>query len=125
MTYMEVVDMRMRGFLRKVVVPVAAVVFLAALFYPLCMENGICDYLKLWVLMGIPFGVHRIFVWVISKGFDLGGTVGILVINLLVGGVIGGMIMAWRLVVAAVYLTGYIGMGIFWLYTKVMVRKTT
>lgn len=112
--------MRTRGFLRKVVFPVAA-----ALFYPLCVENGVCDYLKLWVLMGIPFGVHRMFVWIIPKGFDLGGTVGVLVINLLAGGVIGGMILAWRLVMAVVYLTGYIGMGIFWLYRKVMVRETT
>ena len=38
--------MRTRGFLRKVVVPVAAAVFLTALFYPLCVENGVCDYLK-------------------------------------------------------------------------------
>lgn len=95
------------------VVPVGAVIFLATLFYPLCVENGVCDYLKLWVLMGIPFGVHRMFVWVIPKGFDLDGTVGILVINLLVGGVIGSMIMAWRLVMAAVYLVRYVCICIF------------
>ena len=112
MTYTEAVDMRTRGFLRKVVFPVGAVIFLATLFYPLCVENGVCDYLKLWVLMGISFGVHRMFVWVIPKGLDLGGTVGILVINLLVGGVIGGMILAWRLVMAAVYLVRYVYTGI-------------
>lgn len=79
--------MRVYEFAKKVIAPVAAAMFLAALFYPLCVENGVCDYLKLWVLMGIPFGVHRMFICVIPKGFDLGGTIGILVINLLVGGV--------------------------------------
>lgn len=125
MTCTEVADMRVYEFAKKVIAPIAAAIFLAELFYPLCVENGVCDYLKLWVLMGIPFGVHRMFVWVIPKGFDLGGTVGILVINLLFSGVIGGMIMAWRLVVAAVYMARYIGTGIFWLFKKVMVRDTT
>lgn len=117
--------MRVYEFAKKVIAPVVAAIFLAALFYPLCVENGVCDYLKLWVLMVIPFGVHRMFVWVIPKGFDLGGTVGVLVINLLIGGVIGGMILAWRLVMAVVYLAWYVGTGIFWLYRKVMVRETT
>ena len=115
---MEVANMRIGELLRKVVVPVGTAMFLTALFYPLCVENGVCDYLKLWILTGIPFGVHRMFVWVIPKGFDLGGTVGILVINLLIGGVIGGMILAWRLVMAAVYLVRYVCMGIFRLVGK-------
>lgn len=115
MTCMEVVDMMVYKFTKRVIAPVVAAIFLEALFYPLCVENDVCDYLKLWVLMGIPFGVHRMFAWVIPKGFDLGGTVGILVINLLVGGVIGGMILAWRLVMAAIYLVRYVCMGIFWL----------
>ncbi len=118
MTCMEVADMMVYEFTKRVIVPVVAAIFLAALFYPLCVENSVCDYLKLWVLMGIPFGVHRMFVWVIPKGFDLGGTVGILVINLLIGGVIGGMILAWRLVMAAVYLVRYGCMGIFRLVGK-------
>lgn len=100
MTCMEVADMSTSEFLRKTIVPVVAAMFLVALLYPLCVENDVCDYLKLWVLMGVSFGVYQMFVWVLPKGFDLGGTVGILVINLLVGG----MIMVWRLVMAAVSL---------------------
>ena len=90
----EVANMRVSEFLRKVIVPVGTAIFLAALFYPLCVENGVCDYLKLWILIGIPFGVHRMFVWVIPKGFDIGGTVGVLVMNLLICGVIGGIILS-------------------------------
>lgn len=118
MTCMEVADMSVYEFAKKVIAPVMAAMFLAALFYPLCVENGICDYLKLWVFMGIPFGVHRMFVWIIPKGVDLGGTVGVLAMNLLVGGVIGGTIMAWRLVMAAIYLVRYVWMGIFRLVGK-------
>lgn len=122
MICMEVDNMRSDGFLRKVIVPVGAAIFLAALFYPICVENDVCDYLKLWILMGIPFGVHRMFVWVIPKGFDIGGTVGVLVINLLVGGVIGGVILIWRLVLAVLYLIQCGGMGIFRLARKCMAK---
>ncbi|MDO5425768.1 MAG: DUF6050 family protein [Eubacteriales bacterium] len=110
--------MRTGEFLRKTVFPIGAAVFLTALFYPLCVENGVCDYLKLWILTGIPFGVHRMFVWVIPKGFDLGGTVGVLVMNLLVGGVIGGVILIWRLVLAFFYLVRFVGTGILKLAGK-------
>lgn len=110
--------MRIGEFLKKVAFPIGAAVFLTALFYPLCVEKGVCDYLKLWILVGIPFGVHRMFVWVIPKGFDIGGTVGVLVMNLLIGGVIGGVILIWRLVLAIFYLVQYTGIGIFKLARK-------
>ena len=103
MTCMEV-DKGLKEFVKKVAVPVGGAVFLAAVFYPLCMENGQCDYLKLWMFVGIPYGIHRMFLWVIPKGFDIGGTVGVLVLNLLVGGVIGGIILTVRLVLAVLYL---------------------
>ena len=94
----------MYEFVKKVIVPVGAAVFLSVLFYPLCVEQGQCDYLKLWMFVGIPFGVHKMFLWIIPKGFDIGGTVGVLVLNLLVGGVIGGIILTVRLVLAVHYL---------------------
>ncbi|SCI50741.1 Uncharacterised protein [uncultured Roseburia sp.] len=95
---------KMYEFVKKVIAPVGAAAILAALFYPLCVENGQCDYLKLWIFMGIPFGIHRMFLWIIPKGFDIGGTVGMFVFNLLVGGVIGGFVLAWRLLMAVCYL---------------------
>ena len=98
------VDKKMKEFVKKVAVPVGGAVFLAALFYPLCVENGQCDYLKLWMFVGIPYGICRMFLWVIPKGFDIGGTVGVLALNLLIGGVIGGFVLTGQLVLAACYL---------------------
>lgn len=70
--------MKISEFVKKVVIPVVSALFLAALFRPLCMENGECNYLNLWWAMGIPFGIHRMFFWVIPKNYDLGETMGIL-----------------------------------------------
>ena len=88
--------MRINEFMKKVIIPVGAAVFLGVLFYPLCVEQGQCDYLKLWMFVGIPFGVQR--------SFDIGGTVGMFVFNLLIGGVIGGFVLVWRLLMAVCYL---------------------
>ena len=99
-------------FVKKVIVPVGMAVFLSALFYPLCVENGQCDYLKLWIFMGIPFGVHKMFLWIIPKGFDIGGTVGLFVFNLLIGGVIGGVILVGRLFKVGFYLMKIIAVSI-------------
>ena len=102
----------MYEFVKKVIAPVGAAAILAALFYPLCVENGQCDYLKLWIFMGIPFGVHKMFLWIIPKGFDIGGTVGLFVFNLLIGGVIGGVILVGRLFMAVFYLMKIIAVSI-------------
>ena len=105
-------------FLKNVVVPVVSVLFLVAMFRPLCMEDGVCDYLKLWIIVGIPFGIHRMFFWVIPRGYDLGGTLGILTMNLLVGGVIGGVVVIWRLAVAVFYLLKTVATGTMWTVRK-------
>lgn len=110
--------MKVSEFLKYVAVPVVSALFLAALFRPLCMENEECDYLSLWWFMGIPFGIHRMFFWIIPKGYDIGGTMGILFLNVLVGGVIGGIILVWRLLVAAVYLVKAVVAVVRWTIRK-------
>ena len=112
--------MKVSEFVKRVVIPVVSALFLAALFRPLCMENGECNYLNLWWAMGIPFGIHRMIFWVIPKNYDLGGTMAILFLNLLVGGVIGGIVLVWRLLVAAVYLVKAAAAVVRWIFRKLI-----
>lgn len=110
--------MRIMEFVKRVVVPVAAVMFLVTLFKPICVDNGTCDYLKLWILVGIPFGIHRMFFWLIPHGYDTGGTMAIWVLNFLIGGVIGGVVVTWRLAVAAFFLLKTVIAIIVWMVRK-------
>lgn len=110
--------MKVSEFTKHVLVPVLSALFLAALFCPLCMGNGECDYLKLWFFVGIPFGIHRMFLWIVPKGYDIGGSMGILALNLFIGGVIGGIALAWRLAVAAAYLVRMMIAGTIWIIRK-------
>ena len=65
----------------------AALVFL---FRPVYMSEGGINYLLLWICVGLPFGVRRMFLWLVPHRFDLAGTVGVFVLNIIVGGIIGG-----------------------------------
>ena len=105
-------------FVKHVVVPVVSVLLLVAMFRPLCMEDGVCDYLKLWIIVGIPFGIHRMFFWMIPRGYDLGGTLGIWTLNFLIGGVIGGVVVIWRLAVAVWYILKMAVTGTAWTVRK-------
>lgn len=107
-----------KEFLKKVVWPIAAASFFAVLFYPLCVENGVCDYLKLWLFTGIPFGVQRMYFWLVPKGYDIGATFAIFVLNLLFGGVIGGVVLVWRLIAALFFMAKALVSGMTWAVGK-------
>lgn len=83
---------------------IAVVMFIVYLF---CVENGVCDYRKLWIVSGIPFGIQKMYFWMIPKGFDIGGTVGMFAFNLLIGGMIGSVVLTWRLLMVGTYLLKY------------------
>ncbi len=111
--------MKINEFVKLVLVPILSVVFLVVLFRPLCMVDGEWDYLRLWFLSGIPFGVQRMSLWVSPKGYDIGGSMGVLALNLLVGSVIGGIVLMWRLLMAVIYLVKTTLSGITWITRNV------
>ena len=83
-------------FLRKVILPLLLAALLLLLFKPVYMENGTINYLLLWICVGIPFGIHRMFLWLVPHKFDLAGTVGVFALNVIIGGLIGGFALIWQ-----------------------------
>ena len=51
----------------------------------------------------MPFGIGKMFT-LIPIGFGISGTVGVAALNLVLGGLIGGVILIWKLAVALWYL---------------------
>ena len=90
-------------FFRKSVVPVAGAALLVCIFKSACMKDGTVDYLWLWILCGLPFGLHRMWLWFVPGGSSMGDGVALLALNLIIGSIIGGAILIWRLIVAAWY----------------------
>lgn len=91
-----------KAFFVKSVLPVAAALLLYCIFKSACMKGGELDYVWLWILCGLPFGIHRMCVWIVPGGGSLDGAA-LFVLNFIIGGLIGGFVLVWRLLVAAWY----------------------
>lgn len=89
-----------KEFFRKTVLPVVIAGLLYCIFQSACMRNGELDLLWLWILCGLPFGLHRMFVWIVSGGGSLGSSIALFAMNF----IIGGFVLVWRLLVAAWYI---------------------
>jgi hypothetical protein len=115
--------MTIKNFLKKVVLPVAAAWMLFSILAPVCTEQEVCDWRKLLLFAGIPFGIHKMFFLLVPSGFDIGGSIGVIMFNLLIGGVIGSVILIWRLFMAGIYFIMSIVFGIKWIVGKVVGTK--
>ena len=52
----------LKDFFRKTILPVASAALLYCIFRSACVKNGELDYLWLWILCGLPFGIWRLLV---------------------------------------------------------------
>ena len=93
----------MTDFLKKAVLPIVIALLLFSVFSRIFTENGARDYFLIWLACGVPFGIGKMFT-LIPIGFDISGTVGVVALNLVLGGLIGGVILIWKLAVALWYL---------------------
>ena len=92
----------LKDFLKKTVLPVVVAIFLYSIFSRIFVENGARDYFLIWLSCGVPFGIGKMFT-LIPIGFGISGTVGVMALNIIAGGLIGGVILIWKLAVAVWY----------------------
>ena len=93
-----------KDFLKKVVLPVFLAWFLFSMFKNVFTKDGVTDYFNVWLVCGIPFGIWRMRMWLIPHSqSSLQYSIAIWLLNFVIGGLIGGVIIVWRLVVAAWY----------------------
>lgn len=65
-------------FLKEVLLPIALAFCLASFLKPIYMPDGVCDYFLMWI-------------WLVPSGYGISGSVGIFALNLIIGGLIGGL----------------------------------
>ena len=87
----------------KSVLPVTVALILYCIFKSACMKNGELDYVWLWILCGLPFGIWRLRLWIIPGGGSLGSGIALFALNFILAGIIGGFVLVWRLIVAVWY----------------------
>ena len=84
-----------KDFLKKCLLPVAAAALFYLIFKSACTKDGVTDYMWLFILCGLPFGI--------VPGGSLGTALPLFLLNFVIGGVKGGFVLVWRLLVAAWY----------------------
>ena len=93
----------MKDFMRKTVLQVVLALLQFSIFSRIFIENGTPNYFLIWLACGVPFGIGKMFT-LIPVGFGISGTVGVVALNIILGGLIGGVILIWKLAVAVWYL---------------------
>ena len=83
--------------MKKLVITLGVAVLVAFLFRPLYMNDMQCNWLLLWILIGIPFGFRRMLL-LVPRGYDLAGTVGYIAFSILIGGIIGGFCFIFTII---------------------------
>lgn len=95
----------LKEFFKKTVLTVLVAVLLFYWGTLLFVKDGKIDYFLVGLFCGIPFGIRRMFLWLVpSAQSSLTFTVGVIALNFIVGGMIGFVVLAWRLVIAAWYI---------------------
>ena len=70
-----------KAFFFKSVLPVTVALILYCIFKSACVKNGELDYVWLWILCGLPFGLHRMCLWIVPGGGSLGGGIALFALN--------------------------------------------
>lgn len=96
--------MRIAFSLLRLGVLAGSVLLLAALFRPVCMDGGDCNYFLLSLLVGIPFGIGRMVLILPPASYDIGGSLGVLALDCLVGGALGCIAIVYQLALEVVRL---------------------
>lgn len=87
---------RVKVFLLSVAWPLLVAAVFALLFRSVYEQNGVIDLPLAWILIGIPFGIRQVGLWLLPKHRDLSGTLGVFALSILLGGVIGGFVLVYR-----------------------------
>ncbi len=87
---------RIKVFFSCVAWPLLVAAVFALLFRSVYEQNGVIDLPLAWILIGIPFGIRQVGLWFLPKNRDLSGTLGVFALSILLGGVIGGFVLVYR-----------------------------
>lgn len=90
--------------IKKALLPLAAMVFWIWMVKTIMGVTGNTDLFMFLFLAGLPFGIHKMRIILIPRGYDVGGTVGMIALSVIVGGLLGSLMIPYY-IVRAIYVT--------------------
>lgn len=99
---MKYMSEKLSAMIFKVFIPLLAIGFMGLFCYPVCNKPGGFGFFLFWILVGFPFGIRRMWMWLIPKNYGIAGSLGVFALNCIVGGLIGGVVAVAAVVKALV-----------------------
>ena len=82
----------------KLIFQVIGIVIWMLTCYLVCNKADGFDLFLYWIMVGCPFGIHRMCLWLVPRKFGISGSIGILALNCIIGGLIGGIVVVVKIV---------------------------
>ena len=88
----------MKRVLFKLILQMAFIVIWLDMCYWICLgENGM-NWLQFWIMGGFPFGIQKMLVLLIPRNFGIAGSIGVLALDAIIGGMIGVIVLAIKII---------------------------
>lgn len=100
--------------MHRLVAPIGVALLMAFFTQPLyTTAEGGRDLILMWLLIGIPFGVQKVCLWLRPEGCSIATAAGMVAVSLLIGGIIGIFVFSSRIIGGFAYLAVAIGRAVF------------
>ena len=96
--------MTIEDVIKKALIPMISMVFWLWMVKTIMGVTGNTDLFMFLFLAGLPFGIHKMCIILIPRGYDVGGTVGMIALSVIVGGLLGSLMIPYY-IVRAIYVT--------------------
>ena len=88
----------MKRMVCNVILPVVLIGIIIIVCYPVCVKEDGVDFFQFWLLTGFIFGVRKMSLIMLPKNLGIGESIGVIVLNCLIGGLIGGLVLCFMVV---------------------------
>lgn len=93
---------------KKALLPLAAMTFWLWMVKTIMEVSGSTELFLFLFLAGLPFGIHKMCIVFVPRGYDLGGTLGLIALSVIIGGLLGSLMIPFYIVRAIYVILRYI-----------------
>lgn len=88
----------MKRVLFNIVFPAALLLLWMLTCFWVCNKPEGFDYFLYWIMVGCPYGIRKMCMFLVPRNFGIAGSMGVLALNVIVGGLIGGFVAIFRII---------------------------
>ena len=91
-------EVGMKKIVFDIIIPLLVLAVWMIVCYTVCNKADGFDFFLYWIMVGSPYGIRKMCIFLIPKNFGIAGSMGVLALNCVIGGMLGGIIVIMRIV---------------------------